>query len=156
MWVSLRLLQWIICSQHSKIRNAHWQMPGVTINSKLWTTSCLVNDCLWYRLVSYSAWATYMQDCTFMKYTCTLWKQGSKCTKKKKREMGILYRLREEREKAIGFGQAAEQRKRRCRTVGPWCSAVLRISIPTRSRNLPLVVYDTYIFKNIYAFILVH
>lgn len=76
-------------------------MPGVTINSKLLTTPYPINDCFWYRMGSYLAWAIYVQDCTFMKYTCSLWKHRPIYIREEKGEMKILYRPWEEREKAI-------------------------------------------------------
>lgn len=100
MWASLRLLQWIICSQNPKILNARCQVPGVTINSKVLTTPRPINDCFWYRMGSYLAWATYVQDCTFMKYTCCLWERRPRYNRGEKGEMGMLYRPWEGTEKA--------------------------------------------------------
>ena len=125
MRASLRLLQWIICSQHPKILNAHCPMSGVTINSKLLTTPCPINDCFWYRVGSYLAWATYVQDCTFMKYTCSLWKHRPRYNTEEKGKTGILSRPWEEREKAIDNKMNLLTEESQVRKV---CKPVCRIS----------------------------
>lgn len=69
--------------------------------------------------------------------------------KKKKRSVEVHHFLPFYRGDSthIGVRHTAEPAQRRGRTAGPWCSAVQWISTPTPSRNLPLVVYDRYVFK---------